>query len=487
MNASSSVALAEALRAALLDGGWAHGSVPAAAPSPAPATLLLARDTRPSGHLLAAAAAAGAASLGATVMDFGAHCTAVDTPISRLFPPALAGELTTPALHLAVYDSARGVVRPNGAAAFEAHVGRLAAGYAQMVVRCPVPEPDAQPLLVDCANGVGAMAAAALAAHPVAAGAGLRLRLVNASRAGLNHACGADYVQKARAPPCGVGAPDQIPYDQRCCSLDGDADRLVYWRAEGPQQPFALLDGDRTACLVACHVCGLLAQAQLALSLAVVQTPYANGASAAFLRARLGDRVHLVQACTGVKHLHAAAVSYDVSLYWEANGHGAVLFSDAARAAVTAACASEDARAAVAAQQLAAVDTMSNPAVGDGLSALLLVEAVLRATRTNIPRWLSLYADLPSCHLALRVRDRRALRTAAGDEQTVVEPAGLQLRIAHLVAQAGPSARAFARASGTEDLVRVFAEAHTQEGAQELARAVARAVHEMADGTGDAP
>ena len=31
---------------------------------------------------------------------------------------------------------------------------------------------------------------------------------------------------------------------------------------------------------------------------------------------------------TGVKHLHAAAKQRDVGVYFEANGHGTVLFSD---------------------------------------------------------------------------------------------------------------------------------------------------------------
>ena len=38
---------------------------------------------------------------------------------------------------------------------------------------------------------------------------------------------------------------------------------------------------------------------------------------------------HLAQvmAKTGVKHLHHKALGFDVSIYFEANGHGTVLFS----------------------------------------------------------------------------------------------------------------------------------------------------------------
>jgi hypothetical protein len=31
---------------------------------------------------------------------------------------------------------------------------------------------------------------------------------------------------------------------------------------------------------------------------------------------------------TGVKHLHQKALEYDIGIYFEANGHGTVIFSD---------------------------------------------------------------------------------------------------------------------------------------------------------------
>jgi phosphomannomutase len=56
----------------------------------------------------------------------------------------------------------------------------------------------------------------------------------------------------------------------------------------------------------------------------VVQTAYANGASSAYLRNR---GVDVEVALTGVKHLHEAAKAFDVGVYYEANGHGSVVFS----------------------------------------------------------------------------------------------------------------------------------------------------------------
>jgi hypothetical protein len=55
------------------------------------------------------------------------------------------------------------------------------------------------------------------------------------------------------------------------------------------------------------------------VSLGVVQTAYANGASSAYVARALGAPPLLAKAC--VKFVHAAAAAFDI-----ANGHGTVLF-----------------------------------------------------------------------------------------------------------------------------------------------------------------
>jgi phosphoacetylglucosamine mutase len=64
--------------------------------------------------------------------------------------------------------------------------------------------------------------------------------------------------------------------------------------------------------------------------------------------------------------------------------------------------------------------------------------------------------------------------------------AGLQDAIDAAVARYAQG-RAFARPSGTEDAVRVYAEANTQEAADSLATDVARIVYDLASGTGQRP
>ena len=57
-----------------------------------------------------------------------------------------------------------------------------------------------------------------------------------------------------------------------------------------------------------------------------VQTAYANGASTYFLKNELGLEVKIVP--TGVKHLHAAAHHFDIGIYFEANGHGTLVYKE---------------------------------------------------------------------------------------------------------------------------------------------------------------
>ena len=131
-----------------------------------------------------------------------------------------------------------------------------------------------------------------------------------------------------------------------------------------------------------------------------------------------------------------------------------------------------------------AVSRLMNQAVGDAISGLLLVEAVLRCG-TSLEQWEALYADLPSRQTKLKVADRAAITTADA-ERRCVTPAGLQAAIDGVVAKV-PRGRAFARPSGTEDAVRVYAEAETQAVADELAKEVGRLVYDMAGGVGARP
>jgi len=196
-----------------------------------------------------------------------------------------------------------------------------------------------------------------------------------------------------------------------------------------------------------------------------------------------------------VKHLHPAAERFDIGVYFEANGHGTALFSEEAIRRITDVTRARDvanvaadaaADAAKGARSLLALTEALNPAIGDALSGVLVVEAILFAKKWDLKRWNAMYEDLPSKQLKVLVRDRTSIRTTDA-ERRAISPSGMQEAIDAVVAAAGPDARAFARPSGTEDVVRVYAEAATREDADALAKEVAKVVYQFAGGVGDSP
>lgn len=87
--------------------------------------------------------------------------------------------------------------------------------------------------------------------------------------------------------------------------------------------------------------------------------------------------------------------------------------------------------------------------------------------------------------MKVTVADRSVI-TTTNAERECVTPEGLQKEISAQVKK-HELGRAFVRPSGTENVVRVYAEAKTQDSAEQLARAVAQAVYDMAGGTGTPP
>jgi phosphoacetylglucosamine mutase len=255
----------------------------------------------------------------------------------------------------------------------------------------------------------------------------------------LNKDVGADYVQKEQRVPK-HGGFEELPTGSKCVSIDGDADRLVYFYDDATLKKTRLLDGDKIAALVATRIgewlneCGETLRSELTVG--VVQTAYANGASTRYIEDTLG----LTTKCTatGVKHLHPAAEAFDVGVYFEANGHGTALFSDDALLKIKQ-CANDpngSAESKHAAASLLALAETINPAVGDALSGVLVVESILRAKKWGLHDWDSIYEDLPSRQIKVRVFDRSVIVTADA-ERLAVAPEGMQAAIDVAVASFG--------------------------------------------------
>ena len=233
------------------------------------------------------------------------------------------------------------------------------------------------------------------------------------------------------------------------------------------------MDGDRIATLVASFLGDQVRAAGLADSfkIGVVQTAYANGAATQYVEQHLKLKVDCTP--TGVKYLHHAAEKLDVGVYFEANGHGTVIFSHDTLETI-AKHEPKNPGQAEALDILRACINLINQSVGDALSDMLLVEVVLAHKSWSPQEWVSTYTDLPNRLLKVVVNDRNIFE-ATDAERKLVKPEGVQALIDKEV-QKVRQGRSFARASGTEDAVRVYAEAATKAEAEDLARKVAEIV-----------
>mmetsp|Transcript_5035 Transcript_5035/g.14576 ORF Transcript_5035/g.14576 Transcript_5035/m.14576 type:complete len:612 (+) Transcript_5035:2485-4320(+) len=302
----------------------------------------------------------------------------------------------------------------------------------------------------------------------------------------LNDSCGSEHVQKELQPPSWYSSnTDESSAFPYCCSLDGDADRIVFFGQKSGTELERLLDGDKIAILVA-HVLQKKFQSVAdldggdlpAVKMGIVQTAYANGASTDYVRSTLAIPVEIAK--TGVKHLHHAAVEhFDVGIYFEANGHGTVVFSKTYEAFAEK-CLAEHGD-----PFFVQLHRLINPAVGDALSDMLLVDYLLRSLGWTLDDWSKLYEDLPSRMLKVKVADRSVIGCNS-NESICLRPESVQ-PLLQAAMEGFTSGRTFIRPSGTEDVVRVYAEAGTREEADALAKKASKIVFDTCAGVGDRP
>ncbi|WAR21522.1 AGM1-like protein [Mya arenaria] len=372
----------------------------------AEASVIFARDTRSSSVELSQALQHGIAAMKADFCDFGL--------------------LTTPQLHYMLSDTGK---------------------YSSEVY-------------IDAANGVGAGKVLELAKH---LGESLTINVLNDGTNGkLNHKCGADYVKINQCAPDGLTLKEGM----KCASFDGDADRIVYFFQGAGDGKFCLMDGDKIATLVGGYLKSLVAQTGLSLDVGVVQTAYANGSSTKYISQTL--KVPVVCVATGVKHLHHRALQFDIGVYFEANGHGTVIFNGDTEARIqqTSTDASVAEAQREASGQLLTVIDLINQTVGDAMSDLLLAELILCSQGWDMAAWRDCYTDLPNRQVKVKVKDRNVIKTTA-DETQALSPEGLQ--------------------AGIDNLVAKYCSGRSFENADNLALQVCQLVYDMAAGIGERP
>lgn len=394
---------------------------------------VIGRDTRPSGPMLEAAAAAGFASAGVDVQllgvvptpvvahacarggaDLGLVVSASHNPMPdnglKLFGPG--GWKLPDDVEQAIeagLGSAR--ERPTGAALGRIRVAppELLQSYVDALLDALPTAPRALKLVVDCAQG-----AASSLAPEVYRRAGAEVVAIAADGDGerINDGCGATHLELLQAAVVEHGADLGLAHD-------GDADRCLAVDASG-----TVVDGDQLLALlaVALHERSQLAQTT------VVGTVMSN---LGFVRAMEQHGIHVVQTAVGDRYVLEAMRAGGFTLGGEQSGHTVLL---------------------------------DHATTGDGLLTGVSVLGRMGETGRSLAELAAVMTRLPQVLVNVRT-DRSRAQAPEVLEAVAKEEAAL----------AG-SGRVLLRPSGTESLVRVMVEAESAEQADEVAQRLAAVV-----------
>lgn len=330
----------------------------------------------------------------------------------------------------------------------------------------------------DAACGVGGLHIQRLVPAFEACGANLHVRNVKPSdTTQLNHLCGAEYVQKKRKTPVNFGNMARDTPNTPCFALDGDADRVVFFLTQDHDDEPVILDGDRIAAVVGDTLCTLAKQfhnlkEEHPLTIGVIQTAYANGASTHYLKSLVntfpkGFKMTVEMAKTGVKHLHHKALAYDIGIYFESNGHGTIICN---KSRLDAWAAEQGVAGESSFASLVDYIALFNPAIGDAIADAIAFVASCRFLKLTIQQAAELYPDYAVVQNTVRMSREKlnTLKSQPDHELWLVSPTDFQQKIDSAVKKYD-GARAFVRASGTEDVCRVYAEAKLKKDAETLA------------------
>ncbi len=285
----------------------------------------------------------------------------------------------------------------------------------------------------------------------------LKLEVLNEENGILNKECGADYIKtKGVLPKFNIGENNLI------ASFDGDVDRLIFANKNAK-----LYDGDSQAVFLAFYIKKILDKVKLDYSIGIVLSMYSNRGAIEYLKNN-GFLVEFAQ--TGVKNFVAQAKKYDIGIYFEPNGHGSVMFSKKFLKELETNDCSDT-------QHIKTLTELFDPSVGDALANFMFFYAVLTPDE-----FFHNYKEYAVRFLVVKIKDKNVIKV---DEKYNVTEPFIQKAINQVVSLY--KGRGFVRPSGTENIVRVFAECLEQDQADELSLKIAQIVYDSCDGVGPYP
>jgi phosphoacetylglucosamine mutase len=213
------------------------------------------------------------------------------------------------------------------------------------------------------------------------------------------------------------------------------------------------------------------------IKIGVVCTAYSNGAFMNYIQKTLN--FPLLYAKTGVKHLHHKAKNFDIAVYFESNGHGTVYSHEEVLKKIQKLnCFIESSGDSQTLELISIFLSMFNRTTGDSLSALIAVESSLKLNNMKLLELYNIYTELESVNVKVIVKDKHVF-VPNEDDTRLIQPVEIQNKIDETVSKYSNSlGRCFVRPSGTEDIVRIYAEAVTLQEAKDIAEIVKQVILE---------
>ena len=278
-----------------------------------------------------------------------------------------------------------------------------------------------QKVIIDCANGIGSITMKEVIKKK------LNIRCINNNTTiyeKLNYNCGSEYVVNSKKIPENVYDKDKL-----YASLDGDADRVVFYFYSSNLNKLCILNGDKISALIAMY----LNKKNIKGNIAFIHTGYSNDAFLEFI-IKLGFKT--ICTASGVKNLHKEAKKYDIGVYFEPNGHGTILFNKVI-------------------QEFSELSKYYSQVIGDGLMNIAGILFILRELSLNLDDWYNLYDEYSNRISKVKVYDKSIFKTS-NDELKLLEPEILQEYIDTICSD--NLTRGFVRPSGTENCLRIYVE-----------------------------
>jgi len=292
-------------------------------------------------------------------------------------------------------------------------------------------------LMIDCANGVGYLTLQKIIKTDI--------NLVNININNhklLNDKSGSDYIIS------NISKKNSLEYDlngKLGCSLDGDADRFIFYYNEFDK--LNILDGDYISLLYLLAVCknlnnDLTNDLSNDFKIGYVHTPYTNKAIINYIKNLNlnGNKINVVCAATGVKNLHHEALRYDISVYFESNGHGTILINN---------------KKLLEQDFFKKISLLNNEVVGDGISGIFCVKYFLKSLNITFKEWFNLVKKNKFILYKKEVPNKEIFETnKVGDR--LLNPPLLQNKLDEIMKE--NKCFCFIRPSGTENVIRIYIE-----------------------------